>query len=392
MTSAARQFSLPVTAMKWMWPDMSGLPHVLIVDDSRIVRVAMIKHLKGHYEVREEDNGEAAWQTLVLDHSIRAVISDIQMPNLNGYELLERLRSSKLRRLQQLPFILVSGEETEDERDKARALGVSDFVTKGAGSAEVLARLDTLLALSNAQNVLDEHREHLVQDPASGLFTRAFLERQATQAISHSARHGVETSVMVMGFDGFDTLSKTLGEHAAEEIGSRFAKMLAGKVRQEDSLGHYGPGQYAVISPGTAVIYCMTFAERVREAVEAARLTVRGEMVSVTVSIGVAGVPVDQVASARELLDLAGRRMQEAMLVGGNRTESGGATPATRPISINHALELIQANRPEPVRPHLAYLGLQLLPLIQMINQELNLAMPMDEVERRLSERGTKTN
>ena len=392
MTSAARQFSLPVTAMKWMWPDMSGLPHVLIVDDSRIVRVAMIKHLKGHYEVREEDNGEADWQTLVQDHSIRAVISDIQMPNLNGYELLERLRSSKLRRLQQLPFILVSGEETEDERDKARALGVSDFVTKGAGSAEVLARLDTLLALSNAQNVLDEHREHLVQDPASGLFTRAFLERQATQAISHSARHGVETSVMVMGFDGFDTLSKTLGEHAAEEIGSRFAKMLAGKVRQEDSLGHYGPGQYAVISPGTAVIYCMTFAERVREAVEAARLTVRGEMVSVTVSIGVAGVPVDQVASARELLDLAGRRMQEAMLVGGNRTESGGATPATRPISINHALELIQANRPEPVRPHLAYLGLQLLPLIQMINQELNLAMPMDEVERRLSERGTKTN
>jgi diguanylate cyclase (GGDEF)-like protein len=371
---------------------MSDLPHILIVDDSRIVRVAMIKHLKGHYEVREENDGEAAWQTLVLDHSIRAVISDVQMPNLNGYELLERLRSSKLRRLQQLPFILVSGEETEDERDKARALGVSDFVTKGAGSAEVLARLDTLLALSNAQSVLDEHREQMVQDPASGLFTRAFLERQATQAISHSARHGVETSVMVMGFDGFDTLSKTLGEHAAEEIGARFAKMLASKVRQEDSLGHYGPGQYAVISPGTAVVYCVTFAERVREAVESARLTVRGEQVSVTVSIGVAGVPVDQVASARELLDLAGRRMQEAMLVGGNRTESGGAAPATRPISINHALELIQANRPEPVRPHLAYLGRQLLPLIKMINQEFDLAMPMEEVERRLRERGTKTN
>ena len=372
--------------------EMTDLPHVLIVDDSRIVRVAMIKHLKGHYEVREECDGEAAWQTLVLDHSIKAVISDVQMPNLNGYELLERIRGSKLKRLQQLPFILVSGEETEEERRKARDLGVSDFVTKGAGSAEVLARLDTLLALSSAQSVLDEHREQMVQDPASGLFTRAFLERQATQAMSHSVRHGVETSVMVLGFDGFDTLSKTVGESSAEEIGARFAKMLASKVRQEDSLGHYGPGQYAVISPGTAVAYCVTFAERVREAVEAARLTVRGELVSVTVSIGVAGVPSDQVASARELLDLAGRRMQEVMLVGGNRTESGGAMPATRSISINHALELIQANRPEPVRPYLVHLGKQLLPLMKMINQELNLAMPMDEVERRLSERGTKTN
>ena len=371
---------------------MSDLPHVLIVDDSRVVRVSMIKHLKGYYEVREENDGEAAWQTLVLDHSIKAVISDVQMPGLNGYELLERLRASKLRRLQQLPFILVSGEEAEEERAKARALGVSDFVTKGAGSAEVLARLDTLLALSSAQSVLEEHREQMVQDPASGLFTRAFLERQATQAISHSARHGVETSVMVMGFDGFDTLSKTLGAHAAEEIGARFAKMLASKVRQEDSLGHYGPGQYAVISPGTAVAYCVTFAERVREAVEAARLTVRGEVVAVTVSIGVASVPVDQITSARELLDLAGRRMQEVMLEGGNRTESGGATPASRPISINHALELLVANRPEPVLPHLAYLGRQLLPLIHLINTELDLAIPMEEVECRLRERGTNNN
>ena len=102
---------------------MADLPHILIVDDSRVVRISLIKHLQGHFEIREESDGEAAWQTLVVDHSIRAVISDLQMPKLNGYELLERVRSSKLRRLQQLPFILVSGEETEDERAKAMAIG-----------------------------------------------------------------------------------------------------------------------------------------------------------------------------------------------------------------------------------------------------------------------------
>lgn len=366
---------------------MADLPRILVVDDSRVVRVSLIQHLKGSYEVREEGDGEAAWQTLVLDHSIRAVISDLQMPKLNGYELLERVRTSKLRRLQQIPFILVSGEETEEERDKAREMGVSDFVTKGAGSAEILTRLNNLLALSHAQESLDAGRESMVQDPVSGLFSRKFLELQVAQALSHAARHGVDTSVMVLGFDDFDGMRERFGPQVAEEIGNRFAKMLAGKMRQEDSLGHFGAGQYAVVSPGTAAAFCATFAERVREAVEIARLSVQGKTVALTVSIGLASVATDQVSSAGALLDIAGRRMQEAMQAGGNRTDSGGVLSATRPISLNHALELLAANRQEPVRPHVDALARQILPLISLINQELGLALPMAEIERRLSER-----
>lgn len=371
-------------------PEVSELPHILVVDDSRVVRMSLIHHLKGFYEVREEGDGEAAWQTLILDHSIRAVISDLNMPKLNGYELLERVRTSKLRRLQQMPFILVSGEETEEERLKAREMGVSDFVTKGAGSAEILSRLNNLLALTSAQESIEQVREQQVQDPVTGLFSRRFLELQVAQAMSHSARHGVETSVMVLGFDNFESLCERFGAPVAEQVGSRFAKMLASKMRQEDSLGHYGSGQYAVVAPGTAIAFCATFAERVREAVEVARLSVQGQTVALTVSIGLASVPTDQVTSAVALLDIAGQRMSQAMQAGGNRTESGGALPATRPISINHALELLAANRQEPVKPHLQALGRQLLPLLNLISQELGLALPMAEIERRLSERDSQ--
>jgi PleD family two-component response regulator len=54
----------------WTLPeaDVADLPHILIVDDSRVVRVKLIHHLKDHYDVREESDGEAAWQTLVVDH------------------------------------------------------------------------------------------------------------------------------------------------------------------------------------------------------------------------------------------------------------------------------------------------------------------------------------
>ena len=368
---------------------MATLPRILIVDDSRVVRLSLTHHLKKSYEVREEADGEAAWQTLVLDNSICAVISDLQMPKLNGYELLERLRESKLRRLQQLPFILVSGEETEEERAKAKALGVSDFVTKGAGSTEILTRLNNVLALTRAQANLDAGRESMVKNPATGFFTRKYLELQAAQGVAHSARHGVDTSVMVLGFDNFSALVESLGAVAAEEVGNRFAKMLASNIRENDSLGHFGAGQYAVISPGTAPAFCATFAERVRAAVEAARLAVHGETLAVTVSIGLSSVPSDVVGSASGLLDMAGERMRQAMQAGGNRTDSGGILPATQPISLQRALELLLDGRSGPVIPHLPVLSRQLLPLLQLMNNELNLnmALPLAELEQRFCER-----
>lgn len=368
------------------------LPRVLVVDDSRVVRMSLIQHLKGYYEVREEGDGEAAWQTLVLDHAVCAVISDIQMPRLTGYDLLERLRGSKLPRLRQLPFILLSGGETEADRARALAMGVSDFVTKDAGASAVLARLNNLRELISVRGSLEAGREEMVRDPGSGLFTRRYVESQAAQALSHSVRHGVDVSFMVFGFDGYAAFCERLGEAAAEAISQRFARMLAGKMRQEDTLGHFGLGRFAVVSPGTAPAFCATFAERVRQAVEVARLSVQGENMELTVSIGLASAPADPPKSAPVLLDLAERRMAAAMAAGGNRIDAGDVLPATRPISIPHALELLAAERPAAVLPHLPSLVERLLPLMRLMNKELGLTLPLAEIERCMSGRNAKNN
>lgn len=366
---------------------MAELPRILVVDDSRMVRAALTKHLQSQYEVREESDGEAAWQTLVLDNSIKAVISDLQMPKLNGYQLLEKVRTSRLRRLQELPFILVSGEETEDDRLRARKLGVSDFLTKGAGSSEVLTRLNHLLALSDVRQTLDSERQRLVQDPVSGLYTTKYVELQAAQALSHAARHGGEVSTIVLGFDAFAALGQKLGDDVAQQVALRFARMLGSKMRQEDTLGHYGEGQYAIVSPGTSPALCASFAERVREAVEVARVTVQGHSLTLTVSIGVASVPADRVTSAGALLELAGVRMREAMQAGGNRIVAGGQGAALRPVlTLAHALQLLAANRREAVLPYLGELGQQIAPLLKLMDQEFGLALPLAEIEHRLSE------
>ena len=61
---------------------MKKLKRILVVDASRVVRAALAKHLHGEFEVIEEGDGESAWQTLMLDASIAAVISSPQTPRL----------------------------------------------------------------------------------------------------------------------------------------------------------------------------------------------------------------------------------------------------------------------------------------------------------------------
>jgi two-component system cell cycle response regulator len=365
-----------------------SLPRVLVVDDSRMVRASIIKHLKGHFDVREEGDGEAAWQTLVLDLSLVAVISDLQMPKLDGFGLLERVRSSKLRRMQEIPFILVSGAESEEERERARALGVSDFVTKGVGTAEILTKLNHLIDLSRTRQQVEESKKQLVLDPKSGVFTRKYIELQAAQALSHAARHDSEVSVMVLGLDHYDTLAEKLGVPLAEQVATRFAQLLAGKMRREDNLGFFDRGQFVIISPGVSPARCASFAERVREAVQVAHVAVKGKRLKLTVSAGVANAPADRVVSAGILLELAASRLREAVQAGGNRIVMGGrgATPV-RILTLQQALELLGKGHEDDVRPQAPRFGMQVLPLLRLLDEQFNLNMPLAEYAQRLGEK-----
>lgn len=80
------------------------LRRVLVVDPSKVARSALDKHLRYSFDVREEADGESAWQTLVVDSSIVAVVSGAQLPKLYGLDLFARIRVSKARRICNTPF------------------------------------------------------------------------------------------------------------------------------------------------------------------------------------------------------------------------------------------------------------------------------------------------
>ena len=422
---------------------MADLPRILLVDDSRVVRITLAQQLKQSYDIREECDGEAAWQALVLDHSVRAVISDLQMPKLDGIELVKRMRASKLKRLKELPFILVSGEETDSERQTAVQAGVSDFITKGLNSAQILARVDHLLQTGQplppdavispaakapqqpmqqqpqqqpfAQQAAMQTQQYaqqslqFAQTPQAAAQQSSFaganpqmmntpsaavrkptnsafevhknqLESLVGQALAHAHSYHEDLSVMILAFDNYDELISRLGNTAAEEICKRFIRILADKMRKGDTLAQYAAGQYVVLSANTPLKACAAFAERVRKAVNVASLSVRGQNIALTISIGLSSIAEDNPTSSSSLLELTASRMMLAAQAGGNQVVTTGGT--VEQLSLVAALQLLNAGKIAPVLPHLQQLTLEIMPLLDVLQKNLNLPFPMAQLHQ----------
>ena len=343
---------------------IAQLPRVLIVDDSRMVRASLIKQIRDKFDVREEADGEAGWQALLLDPTIEVVISDIGMPRLDGFGLLQRIRGSRLSRVSALPVLIISGEDENEARLKAQTMGATDFITKGTPRVELVARIEALAKLAQTRRELEESREQLVR------------------------RNRGDVSVMVIQIDHYDRLCETYGHSVGQLVHRKLSKLLSAKVRKEDTIAHLAEGQFAVISPSADLDACGAFALRLRRAIEAIVMTYKEHRIRVSLTIGLASAHGDPNLSLEQLLQLAAQRVADGLMMGGNRvvSESGEVTPdnigrfSRLAVSVDHALTQIRSGTPEEPRKRLRELVHTMMPLLEMIESEFRVNLPLAEL------------
>jgi two-component system chemotaxis response regulator CheY len=102
----------------------------LVVDDSRAVRMILAKTLKElGFEVREAANGREAWEVIEAEGtSVTLVLSDWNMPEVNGLELLKRLRQDP--ELSSLIVVMVTTETELDQMAVALEAGANEYIMK----------------------------------------------------------------------------------------------------------------------------------------------------------------------------------------------------------------------------------------------------------------------
>lgn len=380
-------------------------PKVLIVDDSRMVRASIVRNLKDRFLVREETDGEAGWEALVIDPEIQIVITDIGMPRLDGYGLLERIRGSRLTRVHDLPVVVISGEEDDESREKAYKLGANDFITKGIGATELVARLESLSRLVQTSRELEESRAALAAqspvDPATGLATEAYLAWHAEQELALAKRHGGEVrdklseiSAMVIEIDHYEQLMEWHGPHVAQLVTRKLSKILATKVRKEDTVAQLAPDQFAVLSPSTDLVGCCAFALRLQRAIEKVVMTYRDERIRISVTAGVACSAVDGMQTVSHLIGMAVQRAQQGREAGGNKVVADQGEVGRdfvekvfrQAVSIDHALFQLKAGAADEVGERMPDVVATLLPLLELVESRLNCGIPLEALRKHAGE------
>ena len=356
-------------------PINAKLPVVLLIDDSRMVRASIAKHLKDVYEVQEAGDGEEGWQKLLAEPRVKVVITDLSMPHLDGYQLLERIRICKISRIREVPVMMISGSEEESERKRATDLGATDFITKGIGTAEVLARIEALSELARAKEELSATRvalaEQATTDPVTQTFTMGYMVKQGSAMYSYARRHKIPVAVMRLGLDEFEELRQRVGDAVADQILSAVAKLVNSRMRKEDCVARTGPAEFGIMSPSATAAAAEVFAQRLVVEIDAAKISWQGQTLKIRASIGACDSAIETVESFADLLVIAQERMLQARSYGGGRVIASGADTPTQPPrslipSIEEALAMIADGHGDRLRPYARELARTIYPLVRL--------------------------
>ena len=194
-----------------------------------------------------------------------------------------------------------------------------------AGLSELNLSYEKLLAeykkeKMQAEKLAQELREASVRDYLTGLYNRRYLFDFLDKEVRRAQRYGVSFSIMIFDIDFFKRINDTHGHQSGDLVLKAISEKATVMIRSADLLARYGGEEFVVVMPQTGAQGAATIAERLREAIEGMDIPVDGQIVKITVSVGVATyAPQSGKLSIEEFIDKADKALYDAKESGRNR-------------------------------------------------------------------------
>ncbi|MGQ9821913.1 MAG: diguanylate cyclase [Thermogutta sp.] len=287
---------------------------VLVADDDLVVRRLVCHLLRSrNYEVLEASDGAEALQA-VLRERPDIVLTDWEMPHIDGPTLCGRIRSAHL------PYyvhvLLLTARNTPENVVHGLQSGADDYLTKPVQRAELLARLNT------ARRIVAANRQtaRLARtDSLTGLLTQRSFFEHLYHHFSLAKRNGRPLACAVVDLDYFKRINDVHGHLTGDLVLRTAADVLRRMSRDSDIISRHGGEEFCVLLPDTDEAGAEVWAKRLCEAVAAETIrSESGEQLSVTCSVGVAGLREDTL-TAEQLVDQADQALLCAKRAGRNR-------------------------------------------------------------------------
>ena len=289
------------------------LNKVLVADDDpAILRVLTALLESAGYVVHAASDGRQALE-LVERHQPSYLITDWNMPAINGVNLCRRVRQLELPGYVYIVFLTV--RTGQDDLSAAMEAGADDFLHKPLRKEELLVRLSAGTRILRLESRLSQLATH---DPLTELPTRRAFGSLLGKEWDRSRRYRLPLSAVMLDIDFFKRINDTHGHLAGDEVIRGVVRLLRQHSRSSDILCRYGGEEFVALLPETDESSAAIWAERLRHRVAEEKFLLRGGSVDVTVSLGVTEM-LAEMENKEELLAMVDQCLLAAKERGRNR-------------------------------------------------------------------------
>lgn len=309
---------------------------ILLVDDRPSNLFALRTVLKDvEAELIEAGNGNDALLA-TLNHDFALAILDVQMPEMDGYELAKLIRGRD--RTRRLPIIFLSAIYSDNYHIfKGYDSGAVDFLAKPFPPEILTGKVLFFIEMYKQQIKLQEtireleHTKELVleqnrmleqlanQDMLTGLYNRRQLSETLQQEVERSRRYGTDMSLIMLDLDYFKRVNDTFGHDFGDYVIKEFAARILSCIRQSDVAFRFGGEEFIVLLPQTDLRGAMATAEKIRSRCADLPFENASHTIAMTVSIGVASCPKQPLTDNEDMICQADHALYIAKEQGRNR-------------------------------------------------------------------------
>lgn len=288
---------------------------ILVVDDSRSQREAMGRLLRAQlYQVVEACNGKEALALIGDNPDIKLVVTDYDMPEMGGLELIRALRETYSKN----ELAIIGMSASGDTLLSAQLIkgGANDFVPKPFQVEEFHCRVGhSIEMLENIELI----RDLSYKDPLTRLYNRRYFFENAERFLRETKKQGNVYCVAMLDIDFFKRVNDTYGHDGGDEVLRSVSASIAGTFRENAIVCRFGGEEFCVLAahrPGESLTRVF---DGLRRAVEGASVRVDGHEIKVTISIGMCC----EQGELEAMLKQSDSRLYAAKEAGRNRVVDG---------------------------------------------------------------------
>lgn len=215
---------------------------ILIIEDDKINREVLTKILGGQYTILTAENGGEGLEILKRQgQCISAVMLDIRMPVMNGYEFLQCVNSDSV--LCKIPVIVTTVLNSVEEEEKCLELGASDFVTKPYNAKLILMRVGNIIRLRECDGIISE----LELDALTGFKNRKAYYEDIEKIERDAGISSCPVGVLFADINGLKGINDKIGHEAGDKLIAEIANAIK-NVFTDANIYRLGGDEFVVLS------------------------------------------------------------------------------------------------------------------------------------------------